>query len=236
MSRKEDVCVPALQKTKVPILTLDHKWHKLFSAADATPEILALEEELNELLKRQGKLNTESKEIKKLKMKLMEEIVPMVNELEQHPSSSLEKKIETNKRLINECNEKLESYQDELLDLPRDIDKVNYELMLQTMEVCYEKLQENTADIEETSEWVNQVRVELKKRMVRKMEKEQQNHELYSYMHAIFGADVIDIFDMKYNPEEWAAKQAMKLAAKKQAQEAVSTSEQHNSTNKDLTN
>ena len=72
--------------------------------------------------------------------------------------------------------------------------------------------------------------------MVRKMEKEQQNHELYSYMHAIFGADVIDIFDMKYNPEEWAAKQAMKLAAKKQAQEAVSESEQHNSTNKDLTN
>lgn len=218
MSRKEDVYVPALQKKKVPILTLDHKWHKLFSAADATKDILSLEEQLNELLKRQGKLNTESKDIKKLKKKLMEEIVPLVNELEQHPSASLEKKIETNKRLISECNEKLDSYQDELLDLPKEIDKLNYELMLKTMEVCYDKLKENTAEIEETGEWISQVRIELKKRMVRKVEKEQQNHELYSYMHAIFGADVIDIFDMKYNPEEWAAKQALKSLEKKQEQ------------------
>ncbi len=236
MSRKEDVYVPALQKKKVPILTLDHKWHKLFSAADATPEILALEEQLNELLKRQGKLNTETKEIKKLKKKLMDEIVPMVNELEQHPSAAIEKKIETNKRLINECNEKMDGYQDELLDLPREIDKVNYELMLQTMEVCYDKLKENTSEIDETTEWINQIRVELKKRMVRKMEKEQQNHELYSYMHAIFGADVIDIFDMKYNPEEWAAKQALKAEAKKRDQEESSLTDKQNNNENDTSN
>ena len=238
MSRKDDVYVPALHKKKVPILTLDHKWHKLFSAADATPEILALEEQLNELLKRQGKLNTESKEIKKIKKKLMDEIVPMVNELEQHPCASLEKKIETNKRLINECNEKFDSYQDELLELPREIDRLNYELMLQTMEVCYEKLHENQTEIDETAEWITQIRVELKKRMVRKMEKEQQNHELYSYMHAIFGADVIDIFDFKYNPEEWAAKQALKEEKAKQAREAASKqeSDMQNKTGGQITN
>ena len=28
------------------------------------------------------------------------------------------------------------------------------------------------------------------------------NHRLYSYMHDIFGADVIEIFDMQYNPED----------------------------------
>ena len=238
MSRKEDIYVPALQKKKVPILTLDHKWHKLFSTADATPEILALEEQLNELLKRQGKLNTESREIKKLKKKIMDEIVPMVNELEQHPSESLEKKIETNKRLINECNEKFDSYQDELLDLPREIDRVNFELMLQTMDVCYEKLHENKADIDETAEWITQVRIELKKRMIRKMEKEQQNHELYSYMHAIFGADVIDIFDFKYNPEEWAAKQALKEVKRNQTAEKTKKTEtdSQNKTDGEFTN
>lgn len=30
---------------------------------------------------------------------------------------------------------------------------------------------------------------------------EQMNQELYSYMHDIFGANVIDIFDMKYKKE-----------------------------------
>ena len=34
--------------------------------------------------------------------------------------------------------------------------------------------------------------------MIRKAEMEDMNHELYSYMHDIFGAEVINIFDMKY--------------------------------------
>ena len=42
------------------------------------------------------------------------------------------------------------------------------------------------------------MRIELKKKVIRKQEKERKNQALYSYMHDIFGADVIEIFDMKY--------------------------------------
>ena len=35
------------------------------------------------------------------------------------------KKLDEDKRLIDEINEKLESYEDELLDLPREIGRVN---------------------------------------------------------------------------------------------------------------
>ena len=31
---------------------------------------------------------------------------------------------------------------------------------------------------------------------------ELKNQEIYTYMHDIFGASVIDLFDMKYNPGE----------------------------------
>ena len=41
------------------------------------------------------------------------------------------------------------------------------------------------------------MRIELKKNIVRKQEKEIKNHELYSYMHDVFGADVVEIFDIK---------------------------------------
>ena len=74
--------------------------------------------------------------------------------------------------------------------------------MLITMEVCYKKLQENTKELEEIEAWIGEIRRELKKKVVRKQEKEAMNHRLYSYMHDIFGADVIELFDMKYNPEE----------------------------------
>ena len=191
----------ALKGKKIPVLTVDNKWYRLLDEV-GRKSVKDLEEQLNELLKRQGKLNTESKDIKKLKKKLMSEIVPLVDEMEQSGNKSLEKEIENRRRLIEECNEKLEQYQDEMLEIPREIDKVNYQLMLVTMEYCYDTMQENSEKIQETADWVTQIRIELKKRLIRKQEMEQQNQEIYAYMHDIFGADIVNLFDLKYNSEE----------------------------------
>jgi C4-dicarboxylate-specific signal transduction histidine kinase len=201
MSRKEEVFIPALENKKIPILSLDNNWHRLFTQTEPNPEITALEEELNELLRQQGKNNTEYKEVKLLKKKLMDEIVDQMNELKSAPSKSTEKKLDENKRLIEECNEKLEECEDKTFEIPRKINEVNYKLMLATMEVCYAQIQENNEEIEEISKWVNEMRIELKKKVVTKQQKLKRNQNFYTYMHNIFGAEVIDIFDMKYNVE-----------------------------------
>lgn len=215
MGRKEEEYEHILQDKKIPLLTLDNKWHMLFGTAETTLTIKRLEEQLNNLLKKQGRLNTETKDIRRLKKRLMDEIVPTVDELGQGHDAALEKKLEDNKRLINDCNAKLADYKDELMELPGEIERVNYKLMLATMDVCYEKLKENTAEIDEIGDWITKIRIELKKKIIRKQEKEQQNQELYHYMHAIFGAEVINIFDMKYNPEERAARIAAEKERKK---------------------
>ena len=197
MSRKDEIYSPALKEKKIPILTLDNKWHRLFTQTNPNKAILRLEEELNDLLKKQGKATTESKDIKRLKKKLMQEIVESAEGTAEGNQKAL-KKMEDNKRLINECNERLTMYEDQLIELPGEIDRVNRELMLQTMDICYDTLKTNETEIEETAKWVAAIRVELKKRLIRKQEMEQMNQELYSYMHDIFGAEVIEIFDMKY--------------------------------------
>ena len=201
MSRKDDVFIPALKDKKIPLLTLDNTWHRLFTQTDPSPEILELSEKLNELLKKQGKLNNDTKDIKALKKRLMAEIVEQMDSLSEKPSKATEKKLNDNKRLIEECNEKLEEFGDDIYELPKQINDTNYKLMLATMEVCYEQIQDNNAEIEEISEWVNNIRAELKKKVVRKQEKLKKNQNFYTYMHDIFGADVINIFDMKYNIE-----------------------------------
>lgn len=217
---KEEFFFTALKGKKIPILTLDHTWYRLFETMSEEKELTSLEKQLNDLLKRQGRLNTETKDIRKLKKKLMGEIVPMVDELEQgsmeekHSKEGLEKKIEENKRLIEECNEKLDEYQNELLDIPSQIDAVNFNLMLATMKYCYEKMQNNTEEIQEITEWVNTIRVELKKKLIRKQEKELRNHHIYSFMHDIFGMDVINLFDMKYDPEKQYPKKEEKAVGK----------------------
>lgn len=199
MSRREEIYVPALSGKKIPLLTLDHKWHQLFSQVHTTSAIQKAEEELNVLLKQQGKINSETKDIKKIKNRLMDEIVNMMEDVD-NPETS--KKIEDNKRLIEECNTKLDEYRDRNLDLPKLINNANKNLMLLTMEACYEDIQENHKQIEEITEWINNIRVELKKNMVRKEEMQRRNQDLYAYMHDIFGADVIELFDMKFGVDK----------------------------------
>lgn len=206
MGKQGELYEQALEGKKIPILTLDNKWYKLFPNLNDYPDILKPARELNDLLKRQGKLNTETKDIKNLKKKLMQEIVPLADELEQNHDKALEKKLDDNRRLIEECNEKLESYEDELMELPHAIEQANHKLMLVTMEYCYDSMQTNTEEIVEIAKWVAAVRVELKENLVRKQEKELYNRQMYSYMHDIFGPNVIELFDMKYNPLEQAPK------------------------------
>lgn len=201
MSRADEVYRPALAGRKIPILTLDSKWHQLFNQAQPDKRIRRLEEKLNELLKKQGGANTEIKDIKRLKKKLMQEILDNAQESSAGKDGRAEKKADENKRLINECNEKIREYEDELFELPREIDRVNTDLMLATMDICYSRLKENEREIEEIADWVSRIREELKEKLVHKQEMEQMNQELYSYMHDIFGANVIDIFDMKYKKD-----------------------------------
>ena len=207
----------SLKGKDVPALTLDQKWYHLLGKV-GDENIRGLEKKLNELLKRQGKINTETREIKKVKRRLMDEIVSLMDE-HQGGSDDAESKITENKRLLKECNDKLDSYEDEMIELPRMIDSVNKELLCITMEHCYETMQENTDDIEELEDWIKNIRIELKKNLIRKQEKEAKNHEIYKYMHDIFGADVVDLFDMRYNPEEKHPRTAEEVAAEKKAQE-----------------
>ncbi len=196
MPISEEKFKEALGDKHIPVLILDNKWHKLFKRAGTTSEIEELEKELTALLKRQGRVNTEIKNIKKLKGELMQNIVSNMDDA----GDKSDKKVSESKRLINESNDKLDAYEDELLELPREIDRVNRELMIKTMALCYEKLAENTDEIEKIAEWIHEIRIQLKKNIIKKQEKEFQNADLYTYMHDIFGHEVMEIFDMRYEP------------------------------------
>lgn len=197
MTQDEELFRTALEGKKIPILTLDHKWHKLFTQTGDNEEIQELETVVNDLLKRQGKLNTEIKSLNIFKKKLMQEIMTIM-EIPDSPEKN--KKMEENKRLIEESNEKMDLYHDELMELPGQIEEANLKLMIATMQVCYKKIKQNTQDIEEINKWIQDFRIQLKRKVLQKQQKEIWNDELYSYMHDIFGPDVIEMFDLKYNP------------------------------------
>ena len=46
------------------------------------------------------------------------------------------------------------------------------------------------------------MRIDLKKNIIKKQNREINSKEIYSYMHDIFGAEIIDVFDLKDEEEQ----------------------------------
>lgn len=197
-----------LEGKNCPVVILDNKYHRLIKRINKTNDIDKAEKELSELVKKQGQLNNDIKTVKKLKTKLMQEIVEY---MESSPA-----KVDENKRLVDEANERIELIEDELMELPREIDQKNKELLIMVMEKCYDILEDNTDEIVEVSKWIDQMRIQLKENVIKKQEMEITNVEIYTYMHDILGADVIDTFDIKYDIEARREELINKQKAKKE--------------------
>lgn len=188
-----------LSDKEVPILTLDQKWHQLFELNGKPVKIRKLEEKLNKLLANQAHVREEFRDLKNLKSKLMDNIVLNMKGTEAEQSDTLSaKRLEEDGRLIDEINQKISDCEEKLREIPEKIDECNHALMLETMDFCYHEMKNNKEQIKMISEWIDRTRKELKKNVVIRQNREIMNRQMYSYMHDIFGADVIDIFDLEY--------------------------------------
>ena len=201
MSKSDKKFEKALEGKKIPILTLDNQWHQLVGKVEPDRQVAKLQEELNELLKRQGKARTEIRKIKALKKKLMDEIMELAEDAASGKNKRAENKVSDNKRLIVECNEKLTEYEDEILELPGKMDQVNRELMLKTMEICYDVLKKQSGYRRERKMDFGDAR-----RAEGAPDPETgagAGEPGAVHLHAqYFGVDVIDIFDMAYLNKE----------------------------------
>lgn len=186
----------ALEHKKLPLLVLDQKWHRLFAIHGKTDEIRNAETELNNLLVRQGKLNSDLKDYKKVKNQLMDEIVQNMEGSDGNASDK-EKVRDKDKRMIDELNERIDAAEAELLELPQKMKQVNENLMILSMEYFYAKIKINTQESREIEAWINQVRIDLKKNIIKKQNRDINNREIYAYLHDICGPQVLDLFDVE---------------------------------------
>lgn len=192
----------ALKANRIPTLVLDQKWHRLFAISGKPEDVRTLEVEEKEILLRQGKLNQEIKDLKKIKSDLMKGIVDNMEGADaKKATKESEKKLSDNKRLLDETNAKIEADEDELMDIPKLLKEKNDELMLATMTYCYARLRTNASEAKEITDWITNVRIELKKNIIKKQNREINNKEIYSYLHDLFGKDVMQLFDVKYEEE-----------------------------------
>ncbi|MDF2611254.1 MAG: hypothetical protein K0R92_2728 [Lachnospiraceae bacterium] len=187
-----------VKNRKLPILTLDVRWHELFNEDQKTADIKELEQKVNTLLKKQGKLVNDIKDMKNLKNSLIKDIVVNMDIGTDLIGKAKEKKLDKNKQYINEINEKINSAMDELADIPYQIKEVNEILMAESIDICYERLESNKVELGNVSDWITGIREELKDKILIKQDLEAKNAMIYTYMHDILGAEMMELFDKEH--------------------------------------
>ena len=183
-----------LKKKNIPIINVDERWLRLFPDNEKTPAIKRLEKELKELLKRQGKVNTELKDIRIVREQLTQSVLNSAEDI-SIPEAKRLKKQATSQRLIIESREKLEQLEKEQRELPGLIQDANNALIFESVRVCYDKIDKNKSDIDRLTQWIDETRIKLKERILIKQDKETKNQEIYTYLHAMLGAKVMEAFD-----------------------------------------
>lgn len=177
----------------LPILTLDPRWYQLVPAVSKTDEIKYWEHQVNELLKRQGQVTNDIKEVKKIKAKLIQNVV---ENMEEGGNSAKHRKLmNRNQRLIHEAKDKISQLEDESEELPKLLEQANQKLLVETVKMCYAKINDNKADLEVLDKWINATRIKLKKNLLIKQDKESMNNQMYTGMHDLLGAEVMGELD-----------------------------------------
>ena len=196
MRKRGDIDFSAIvANKKFPILTLNSRWHELFPDEKKTFVIKEKEQQLNNLLKKQGKLNNDIKESKKLKKVFISDIISNMDTQDEKKSKFYDKRLKKNRDYINELNKKIEEASEELENIPDKIQKANEELLLESIKYCYKKFHNNQKELAEISQWILDTREELKEKILKKHDIETANKAIYSNMHDILGPEIIDIFD-----------------------------------------
>ena len=161
-----------------------------------------LELKLNNLLKKQGKLVNDIKDMKTLKNNLLKEIMANMEISSDVASKAKEKKLDKNKQFINELNDKIDASMDELSEIPYKIKEVNEALMAASVDIFYDRLESNKEELQNVADWIAEIREELKRKILIKQDLESKNSMIYSYMHDILGAELMELFDKENNKNQ----------------------------------
>ncbi|MDD5949035.1 MAG: hypothetical protein PUC39_04820 [Lachnospiraceae bacterium] len=191
MNQKDARFLQSIQGENLPILTLDPSWHALFVNGNKSSEVRRLERRLTDLLKQQGRLNNENRDMKGQKKRLMGRIFYNMSDMGEENDRRKAKQRE----MIEEINMRVVQNEDVLGLLPEQIKRVNEELLLETLKTVYQQVEVNRERIGQLDDSIERIRAELSARLLEKQNRENYNHEVFNSLKEIVGMKPVEIYE-----------------------------------------
>lgn len=191
---KKEYVSDIIRNKKLPIVLLDPLWH---TAKDhiQSKTIDRAEKELQELLKEQGRLNTDYKEYTVIKQNFLKEILVVSNKAQEgNDPAALEELNKLHQTTLG-ANQKLEDIEKRLDEIEREIDDKNKEIISEMIAVGYSYIENYKSQNERLEAEIAALREEMLRKTNKKKEGDVFLKEIYNYLHSIVGREQIEIMD-----------------------------------------
>lgn len=191
---KKEYIKESLSKRHLPIVLLDPLWYSIREQIKSDL-ISKNEAKLQELLKEQGRLNTDYKEYTAVKQNFLKQIIVVGDEVQKGGDSHKMEELNKLHQSTLATNEKLEAIEGRISEVEEEIEAVNRKIIEEMIAVAYEyieacKLKEMTLEQE-----IEALRSEMLLKTNEKKEAEKLEKGIYSYMHNIVGQQQVEIID-----------------------------------------
>ena len=190
---KEEEFLKRFRGVEVPILILDERWHHIFPDHNKSAQVRELEVALRECFKRQARISEELEKAENTKQKLMKRIID--NMRVAQVSAEEAKKQDKSQQLIKEINIEIAELEADYEEMPQRIKALNEELLIESMRVCYRIMEANKAQLDKQKVLVEEAQQLLMERTLVKQNLEKENHQMYTFMHRMFGRSILELFD-----------------------------------------
>ena len=191
----EEEFVALVKKKNIPLLILDEKWLDLFPPYRQTPKMKALVKELTGLLKKQGGLADDLKGLKRYKTQMMQEIVENMGPDDSAIGKLKRKKLEKNQKVLLSLRDEVAEKEDVLAGIPYQIRELNARLLYESTMTSYDYLKAGQERLNELNGELNTLRERQRLLMLEKQDLENKNDKIYSYLHTLVGAKLMEDLD-----------------------------------------
>lgn len=188
-----------IKRNKIGIVIFDKNWKKLF-LDNMSRSMKKKVQTLDELCK--NKLNAEDslKMCKKQKKQILKMILELSDNINNKNNGSL-LKLENLKEKIVYINDKIDEYEFQLEILPKEIRKLNREILEESTHIAYKSIEEESKRIEEITKEMNKLRQILGGLRDEKISLEESVNDVYEYIHNTLGHSIVNKYDKQYLEE-----------------------------------
>lgn len=183
-----------VKRNKIPILIYVPEWIQLFSNNKSKGMSKTIEK-LEELISREKEYVSELDKLGKRKKLVMNKILYLSKDINENNNEKALPKMEEAEKELLEINRRMPELIEELELLPGLINKVNTQLLKDTIKRSYELINECKAEAEKCQEQVNEIRLKLSALIQKKVDMEERVNKLYSFTHGMLGAAEMETLD-----------------------------------------